>query len=301
MSNFNDGYNTGYVPKTASDFRTEARQALTGKWGSVIVCLILTGVVTLLAGVLSGFIPVIGFFIPTILSGVISFGLITIYLKASRNELISTSDVFSGFNDFGRVFAASFLTGLFTFLWSLLLIIPGIIAGLNYSLTYYILRDNPNISASQAISESKRLMQGNKWRLFCLYFSFIGWSILCLFTFGIGLLWLIPYMSTSYTAFYNDIIGYNNFNNDYTPYFTNENCLPDNSQTYDNTNYDNNNFNNEYYNNSNEYSNTTYDESYNNNFDNSNFNGNYENNNYDEFDNNANYQYSDENNNNIYQ
>lgn len=102
---------------------------------------------------------------------------------------------------------ARFLQGIYVLLWSLLLIIPGIIASYSYSMTDYILADYPELSAGEAISKSKQMMEGNKWRLFCLQFSFIGWDILCAFTLGIGNLWLIPYKQAATAAFYREVSG----------------------------------------------------------------------------------------------
>jgi len=98
-----------------------------------------------------------------------------------------------------------FLRSLYILLWSLLFIIPGIIAGYSYAMTGYILAEHPDMRAGDAISYSKEMMKGNKWRLFCLHCSFIGWGILCLFTFGIGNLWLTPYKQAAEAAFYLEI------------------------------------------------------------------------------------------------
>ena len=92
-------------------------------------------------------------------------------------------------------------------LWSLLLIIPGIIAGYSYAMTGYILAENPELTASEAIARSKEMMAGNRFRLFCLHFSFIGWEILCTLTLGIGNLWLRPYKQAAEAAFYREISG----------------------------------------------------------------------------------------------
>ncbi len=90
---------------------------------------------------------------------------------------------------------------------TLLFIIPGIIASYSYAMTEYILADHPELSATEAISRSKQMMGGNKWRLFCLQFSFIGWSILCSFTFGIGNLWMTPYKQAATAVFYREVSG----------------------------------------------------------------------------------------------
>ena len=110
-----------------------------------------------------------------------------------------------GFGRWGRNVWGLFLVGFFTFLWSLLLIVPGIIKFYAYAMTPYILIDNPELSANQAINLSKKMMKGHKFDLFCLQFSFIGWIFLSIFTLGIGLLWLLPYMMTAQAAFYQDL------------------------------------------------------------------------------------------------
>ncbi len=94
---------------------------------------------------------------------------------------------------------------ILTVLWSLLLIIPGIIKAFSYAMTPYILEENPELSASEAIHRSRMMMRGHKFDLFWLYLSFIGWGILCIFTFGIGYLWLAPYVETAQAAFYEEV------------------------------------------------------------------------------------------------
>jgi uncharacterized membrane protein len=98
-----------------------------------------------------------------------------------------------------------FLMELFICLWTCLLIIPGIIKGLAYSMTPFILEEKPELSAYDAIKYSEKLMKGHKTELFLLYLSFIGWAILCVFTFGIGYLWLAPYIYVTLCEFYEDL------------------------------------------------------------------------------------------------
>ena len=100
---------------------------------------------------------------------------------------------------------ANFLRFLYTFLWMLLLVIPGIIAAFNYAMVPYVLAENPELTASEALARSKALMCGNRWRLFCLGFSFIGWGLLAGLTLGIGNLFLVPYQQAATAAFYRDI------------------------------------------------------------------------------------------------
>ena len=117
-----------------------------------------------------------------------------------------TGSIFrDGFGRWGRNVWGMFLVGLFTFLWSLLLIVPGIVKYYSYSMTPYILIDNPELSSFQAIYMLKEMMQGHKFDLFFLLLCFFGWFFLSVFTLGIGLLWLMPYMMTAQAAFYQDI------------------------------------------------------------------------------------------------
>lgn len=110
-----------------------------------------------------------------------------------------------GFGRWGRNVWGMFLIGFFTSLWSLLLIVPGIVKLYAYAMTPYILIDNPELTANQAINRSKEMMKGHKFDLFFLHISFIGWTFLSIFTLGIGLLWVMPYMMASQAAFYQDL------------------------------------------------------------------------------------------------
>ena len=137
--------------------------------------------------------------------GPLLLGFTNFFLSFSRGEKPPITTLFSGFNRFGESFVAYLLISVFTFLWTLLLIIPGIIAALSYSQTFYIPSDNHNISSTDAINESKRIMVGNKWKYFFLNLRFFGWAILCVISLGIGFLWLWPYMSVSHAKFYDDV------------------------------------------------------------------------------------------------
>lgn len=140
-----------------------------------------------------------------VIGGPITLGYVKFNLDMVNGKRPKFADLFSQFHRLGEGFCVQFLRGLFIFLWGLLLIIPGIIAAYSYAMAPYILYENPGMPASEAISASKQMMKGNKWRLFCLNFSFIGWAILSVFTLGIGYLWLNPYMEASYAAFYEEL------------------------------------------------------------------------------------------------
>jgi uncharacterized membrane protein len=97
------------------------------------------------------------------------------------------------------------LVAVYTFLWLLCLIIPGIIAGLSYAMTFYILYEDENISPSEAIDKSKLMMDGHKLKLFYLVLRFLLWALVCVLTLGLGFLILLPYMQITFAKFYDDI------------------------------------------------------------------------------------------------
>lgn len=115
------------------------------------------------------------------------------------------SRLFDGFNRFGRSFGTYFMYGLLLLLWSLLFVIPGIIKTYSYAMTFFILADDSDVGVLGAITRSREIMNGNKMKFWLLSWRFVGWSILCMLTAGIGFLWLIPYMQTSFAEFYKDI------------------------------------------------------------------------------------------------
>jgi uncharacterized membrane protein len=190
-----------------SELRARARNSLRGNWGKAIGGFVLSMLLAAVVGLLNYLIPIVGNLIGILVSGSISLGLISFFLGIARKENPPVSEVFSGFSIIIKAFCLYFMIGLFTFLWTLLFIIPGIIAAFRYSQAYFLLRDNPDIGVMEAITESKRLMIGHKWRYFVLQLTFIGWAILASITCGIGYLWLAPYISVTQAHFYDDLIG----------------------------------------------------------------------------------------------
>ena len=180
-----------------------ARESLKSKWGLAIGGY----VVFMLISMAVSIIPIAGFFISIFITGPFMLGIIFFSLAISRNQEAKVGQIFDGFNHFGKALGAYWLMVLFTLLWSLLLIIPGIVAIYSYSMMFYILADNPSIKAMEAIDQSKKMMCGYKWKLFFLQLRFIGWALLSILTLGIGLLWLIPYIQVSVAKFYDDIKG----------------------------------------------------------------------------------------------
>lgn len=149
------------------------------------------------SAVLNIFTIVVGF--------IIEVGYKRFHLHLIDEREASLKDLFQYFYNWKTILIAGFLQVLYVIVGIFLLIVPGILAIFNYSMTSYILAENPELSASEAMRRSKEMLIGNRWRLFCLEISFIGWEILCAFTLGIGQLWLIPYKETAIAAFYREI------------------------------------------------------------------------------------------------
>lgn len=181
-----------------------AKASLSGKWG---VAALVTLIYMVIVGGVSC-IPWLGSIAILVIGGPFALGLI-LFAKAVKYdpEGAKVERLFDGFKRFEKAFLAALLTGIFTFLWMLLLIVPGIIAAYSYSMTMYIVAEDDNISAYDALKKSKQMMQGYKWKLFCLHLRFIGWGLLCILTLGIGFLWLSPYMQVATLNFYEDIKG----------------------------------------------------------------------------------------------
>ncbi|MCC3375013.1 DUF975 family protein [Cohnella sp. REN36] len=191
---------------TSAALRAQARESLRGNWFAAILTTLLLYAVFFVLGLIN-MIPVIGWLADLFLAGPLIFGLYAYFQDFARNRIPDVSVAFSGFKQFIDVFLLYLLISIFTYLWTLLLVIPGIIAALRYSQAYYILRDNPEIGALEALRRSKQMMAGHKGRLFVLGLTFIGWAILAAIPFGIGYLWLAPYVLTTLAKFHEDLKG----------------------------------------------------------------------------------------------
>lgn len=155
------------------------------------------------------------------LSGTLMVGQAVFFLNLANGAAAKPEDVFSQFKkNWSNTFVMGLLTTIFTMLWSLLFIIPGIIAALSYFAAPYILAEHPEINASDAIKMSKEMMNGHKTQLFLLNLSFTGWFILGIFTFGLAFIYIMPYMQATLAEFFNEISG-NNYekalNNGFNP------------------------------------------------------------------------------------
>jgi len=176
----------------------EAKQALSGKWGLAIGVYLLYSIC---AAPLQ-FIPKVGIVLVLIVSMPLLLGYTRFNLKLAKGEDAKIDDLFSGFSQFGPAIGVALLSFIYIFLWSLLLIIPGIIAGYGYSMIFYILAEEPDLAIGEILAKSKKMMDGYKMDLFILHLSFIGWALLCVLTLFIGFLWLAPWIQVSTARFY---------------------------------------------------------------------------------------------------
>ena len=196
--------------KTITEYKDLALNSLEGNWTRATLASLIVFLLLEIVGSSPSFLldPVPGMVaqgLVTILLLPLAWGYAVFFLRLIRQENIDYGRLFDGFSDYFRIFVAELLKGIYVLLWSLLLIVPGIIKTYSYAMTEFILKDNPEISGEKAICESMRMMQGHKMQLFLLDLSMIGWLILSLLTLGIGLLFLYPYYYSAHAHFYEDL------------------------------------------------------------------------------------------------
>ena len=182
--------------------KASAKDALQHNWGNAILVLFIqSALMSATAGVTG-----IG---PIIIGGPLSVGVALFFLKLSYRDKAQIEDLFQPFHNFVNTFFAGFLVGLFTFLWSLLFIVPGIVKGLAYSQTFFIINENPELTGKQAIDASQEMMRGHKGELFGLDLSFLGWYLLGAFpVLGYAVqLWSRPYIATTKTLYYEHLLA----------------------------------------------------------------------------------------------
>lgn len=235
-----DDYNSS-APMTYSEYRAAGRSALTGRWGLAIGAMV---VAALLGGIGSGlgfdfnldidandvhyvfnsdfmdqlvlflqrfkplfmFLELLGL-VQLIIGGPVMIGYDRFNLHLVDRQEAKFGDLFSAFDIFGQAFWLRLRMLLQIIGWTLLLIVPGIIAALRYSMASYIMAEYPGISAGEAIERSKAMMNGHKKELFLLELSFIGWILLSALTLGILSLWVTPYLQATTAVFYRKLAG----------------------------------------------------------------------------------------------
>lgn len=140
-----------------------------------------------------------------IFSSIIQAGYCSFNLKLIDYEEPAFRDLFSQFRNAKSIIVAYLLRFAFELIGYMLFIVPGIIISYNYAMVPFILADNPSVSAKEALRMSKEMMYGNRWKLFCLQFSFIGWILLTILSLGVGSIWLTPYQNAALASFYREL------------------------------------------------------------------------------------------------
>ena len=221
----------------AKEFRRRARASLTGEYGYALLTVV---IFSALSSIASGFSSAAsirdvvsqitrlgsGFdfrliqanfhpgatafsLVALLLVCPLSVGLANYFVHLADRNNPNLGQLFQPYRYFVNALVLELLIGIFVFLWSLLFVIPGIIAALRYSMAPYILAEHPEMKPSEALNLSKKMMRDNCGRLFCLGLSFFGWYLLCILTAGIGFLFLAPYLNAAEAQFFNEVSGKN--------------------------------------------------------------------------------------------
>ena len=188
-----------------AELKAAAKQQISGKIGVLFLITLIIGLISGAASALLNLIPGGSIIASVIITPAFSLSVVRVYLSLLGGNTPKAGDAFSGFDDFWAAFKVTFLVGLFTFLWSLLFVIPGIVKTFAYSMSMYILAENKGKSALECINESKAMTNGHKMDLFVLNLSFIGWMLLVAVTFGIAAIWVVPYMNATMTNAYQSL------------------------------------------------------------------------------------------------
>ena len=188
--------------KTAKEYKILAKSNLKGNWKkSICVCLIITIVSSLIS-----IIPVLGMVFSLLFASQFIVSGYNFFLKTNNNNSPRVSSIFDNFGQqWANNFVVYILQSIYTVLWSILFIIPGIIKSYAYSMSLFLKAKDPKMTSKEAINLSIKMMDGNKLKLFYLQISFCGWIILSYLTLGIGFIFLEPYMKSATTSFYEDI------------------------------------------------------------------------------------------------
>lgn len=188
----------------SSQLKTEAKSLIKGRvfllFAGVFFCSFILNIISL--------VPFIGAIAVLILAGPFIFSVNSVFLSLIKTQKTPIfQDFFIGLKDphFKRSLLAYLRFSLFTFLWSLLLIIPGIIKALSYSQMFFILAEYPDLTAAEAQQKSINMMHGHKFELFLLGLSFIGWGLLVLISFGFAGIYYLPYYNTTMALYYQKL------------------------------------------------------------------------------------------------
>ena len=184
---------------TNKELKLLAKEKLNNYWGLMIAIYLVGAAISAVATEMAG---VVYLFVV----GPLSVGICTVLLGLFRKGETKFADMFAGFKHFPTNMVTGLLVNLFTFLWTLLFIIPGIVKSYAYAMTYYIQHDHPEMGGRDAINASQKMMYGHKGDLFLLDLSFIGWYLLVILTCGVLSIYVWPYHQAARCAFYEQLL-----------------------------------------------------------------------------------------------
>ncbi len=189
------------------ELKKTAREQLCGKWGAAALFTFVYVILSAIIATPESFVWNLSL-LSSLLIAPMDYSYNIAFLSNKRvGESFSVEQLFVGYKDFLRIAGTNLLVQIYISLWMLLLVVPGIIKGISYSQTVYILNDNPELAYDAAIERSMAMMEGHKWEYFCLYLSFIGWILLIIITAGIATFWVLPYMCATFANFYEKVKG----------------------------------------------------------------------------------------------
>ena len=194
------------MEKGAKFFREAAWSQLKGNWKPVVLFTLVYNIIVGVAQAIGSTSDYVSLLVSLLFLMPLGYGFNIAILSFKRTgEAVKIEQLFDGFKDYSRVTLTYILEVIYILLWTILLIIPGIIKAISYSQTDYILKDYPELKYNAAIELSMAMMKGHKFDYFCLILSFIGWFLLGILTLGIALLWVTPYISTATAHFYEHV------------------------------------------------------------------------------------------------
>ena len=187
----------------------EAQESLKGKWGISIAACLIAGVITIMITILGGYLineDWGGNLLSLFVTPPIGVGLALFFLNIHSGNKLEIKTIFNPFKDVWlNSVLAYFMMIVIIIIGSILFIIPGIIASLMFSQVFYIIAEDNKIDPYNALVKSKKMMEGNKWKLFKIMLIILLLAIVCILTLGIGFIWLAPYQNAVYAKFYNVI------------------------------------------------------------------------------------------------
>jgi len=197
----------------SSQLKKAAKESLSGRWGFAVLTVILFSIIQGVPGLFGSDIDEPANTMDLVVSLVsillipVGVGWTWIAMSIARGEETKVTDLFEPYGMFFKVIGLAIVQLFFILLWLLLLVVPGIIKSFSYMLTFYILRDEPSIGILEAITRSRKMMDGHKMEAFLLLLSFIGWALLGIVTLGLAFLWITPYFSVTFAKFYDRVRG----------------------------------------------------------------------------------------------